>query len=204
MPVISVAISVVLAALLFAEGPSRADGWWRRVAFLTLGGLALLLIVRGGIDTRDVLRAPSVFDVIQGACVLVVAADLAGLPLPIARRLGIGLHSREWEFDTRLYALIQEANRAVEEVNTGRVAAVQQLPRFVARIRSLRAPDEDWAAVRDGFALVFEQYADLLARNSEASAWDATLALNHDLTERTELLRARYRDKARRIVGKDV
>ncbi len=199
MAVISVIIYVVLAALLFAEGPSRADGWWRRVAFLALGGLAFLLIARGGIDTRDLLRAPSVFDVVVAACVIVVVADFVGLPLPIARRLGIGLHSREWEFDSRLYTLLQEANQAVEEVNTGRVEAIQRLPRIVARVRSLRAPDEDWAAVRDGFALVFEQYAELLARNSEASAWEGTLALNHDLTERTDAL-PRH---GSRILGRD-
>jgi hypothetical protein len=48
-------------------------------------------------------------DVILVIVAAVIAVDLVGLPLPIARRLHLGLRSREWEFHRRLYTLTEEA-----------------------------------------------------------------------------------------------
>lgn len=202
MPIGSTVIYLVLAGLALAEGWSRGDGRWRRIAFLASGGLVLLVILRGGVDTESLLTDPPVFDLVLVLAATLIAVDLLGLPLPVARRLRHGLHSREWGFDRRLFALTDDARRVVQAEVLDTARAERELPAIIARIAALRAPDEDWAAVRDGWASAWQSYLDLLGAPPDAAAWEEALARQADLIDRTELLRIRYRADASRILGK--
>ena len=201
VPIGSASIYLVLAGLAFAEGPLRGNGWWRRIAFLALGGLVLSVIIQGGIDTESLFHDPPVIDLVVVLAAMVIAVDLVGLPTPVARRLGLGLHSREWEFDRRLSALNNDARRAVQDTASDTRRPERELPPIIARIATLHAPDDDWAAVRDGWATAWQRYLGLLGQPPGA-AWEEALALQDHLIERTELLRVRYRSDASRILGK--
>jgi hypothetical protein len=202
VPIGSTALYLVLAGLAYAEGSSRGDARWRRIAFLALGGLVLLVILRGGIDTESLLNDPPAFDLVLVLAATVIAVDVLGLPLPLARRLRLGLHSREWEFDRRLFALTNDARRTVQDEASDTARPERELPSIIARIGALRAPDEDWAAVRDGWASAWQRYLDLLGAPPDAAAWEEALARQQHLIDRTELLRMRYRSDASRILGK--
>jgi hypothetical protein len=201
MPVGSVLILLALVGLAFAEGRSRAEGRWQRLGVLLLGGLALVMVLRGGVDTQTLLGTP-VLDLLVLMAALLIAVDLIGLPLPIARRLHLGFHNREWEFDRRLYALTQEARRAVDDLRPDGGHLTRQLPTIITRMSALRAPDQDWAAVRDGWVTAWERYLNLLSIPTDPAALEEALALQRELIERTDLLRIRYRTNASRLLGK--
>ena len=202
MPIGSLAIYLAMAGLAFAEGPSRGQGWWRRIAVLILGGVVVSLVIESGFNTHTLFHSPPVLDGIAGATAVVIAVDVIGLPLPVARRLHLGLHRREWEFDRRLSALAQQARRVVEHPALAGGPPERELATIIARISTLRAPDEDWALVRDGWAKVWQRHLDLLSKPAGAAAREEALARQRDLLERTELLRVRYRTDASRILGK--
>jgi hypothetical protein len=202
VPIGSATIYLVLASLAFAEGPSRGTRRWRRIAFIALGGLVLSVILQNGIDTESLFNDPPLIDLVAVLAAMVIAIDLLGLPLPVARRLRLGLHSREWEFDRRLAALNNDARRAVQDAASDIGRQERELPPIIARIAALRAPDEDWAAVRDGWASAWQRWLDLLGEPRGAAAWEEALAHQDHLIERTELLRVRYRSDASRILGK--
>jgi hypothetical protein len=203
MPIGSVLILLALAGLAFAEGRSRAEGRWRKLAILLLGGLALVIVLRGGVDTRTLLGTP-LLDALTLVAGLLVAVDLIGLPLPIARRLHLGLHDREWEFDRRLHALTQEARLAVDDPRPDGGRLARQLPTIIIRMSALRAPNPDWAAVRDGWVAAWERYLNVLSMPPDPEALEDALALQRELIERTELLRLRYRTNASRLLGRDL
>ena len=52
MPIGSLAIYLAMAGLAFAEGPSRGQGWWRRIAVLILGGVVVSLVIESGFNTH--------------------------------------------------------------------------------------------------------------------------------------------------------
>jgi hypothetical protein len=100
--------------------------------------------------------------------------------------------------------LTQEARRTVEAPRADRELTARRLPAIIGKISALRAPDQDWATVRDGWVAAWEQYLKLLSSGSDLGAMEEALALQRDLIERTELLRLRYRTNASRVVGKDL
>jgi hypothetical protein len=201
MPIGSVLILLVLAVLAFAEGRSRADGRWRRLAVLLLAGLLLVVVLRGGVDTRTLLGTP-VLDLLVLTAAVLIAVDLIGLPLPIGRRLHLGLHDREWEFDRRLYALTQKARLAVDNPRSDGRRLARELPTIIVQMSALRAPNQDWAAVRDGWVRAWDRYLTLLSQPPDPAAMKEALALQRELIERTELLRLRDRTNASRLIGK--
>ena len=87
MPIGSLAIYLAMAGLAFAEGPSRGQGWWRRIAVLILGGVVVSLVIESGFNTHTLFHSPPVLDGIAGATAVVIAVDVIGLPQPVARRL---------------------------------------------------------------------------------------------------------------------
>ncbi len=202
MPIGSVVICLAIAGLAFAEGRSRAADQWRWLGILTLGGLAVVVIVRGGVVTWTLFGQPLVFDVVLAVYAVLMAVDLIGLPLPVAGRLHLGLHSREWEFHRRLYALTEEARRAAEGPGRSGGHEPSHLREIIARMRALRAPNQDWADLRDGWATAWERYQTSRAEPAEAATREEYLALNESLIEQTNVLSARYRSDAARIRGK--
>jgi hypothetical protein len=202
VPIGSVVICLAIAGLAFAESRSRAAREWRWLAIVTLSGLVVVGFVRGGVVTWTLFGQPLVFDMVFALGAVLMAVDVIGLPLPVARRLHLGLHSREWEFHRRLFALTEDARRAADGPGTSGGHEPNNLPEIIARIRALRAPDQDWADLRDGWASMWERYHSSGAEPIGASTLEEYLALNESLIERTNALSARYRSDAARIHGK--
>jgi hypothetical protein len=196
MAIGSALITIALAIAAFSEGRLRADRSWIVIG-VGLAAPVVFVAVVSGIDTTLLFGDPPVLDVVAGALTLLLAADSVGLPFPIARRLRIGLRSAGWQFDRRLYALIEAARHAIEEPASRRDRGQRELPAIARRIRALRAPDREWETVRDGWAQAWERYAERLAEPQVlGAAWDEVLVQQRELVERTEALRARYRAEA--------
>ena len=203
MPIGSVVICLAIAGLAFAESRSRAAGEWRWLAIVTVTGLAVVVFVRGGVVTWTLFGQPLVFDVVLAVGAVLIAVDLIGLPLPVARRLHLGLHSREWEFHRRLYALTEEARRKAEvDPGESRGQEPSQLPEIISRIRGLRASNQDWADLRDAWATAWERYVALRSEPADGSAREEYLAFSQELIEQTDRLSARYALDAARIRDK--
>ena len=202
VPIGSVVVCLAIAGLAFAESRSRAAGEWRLLAVVTLGALAVLVFERGGVVTSTLFGQPLVVDMVLAAGAVLIAVDLIGLPLPVARRLRLGLHSREWEFHRRLFALTEEARRAVDGSGGSGGPEPSDLPKIIARTRALRAPSQEWADLRDGWASIWERYHTARAAPADASTLEEYLALNESLIEQTHVLIARYRSDAARIQNK--
>lgn len=203
VPIGSVVVCLVIAGLALAESRSRAAREWRWVALVALVGLAIVVFVRGGVDTSRLIGKPLVLDLILAALGLLIAIDLIGLPLPLARRLRLGLHSREWEFHRRLYALTEEARRSAHDPDGTDGDKRSDLPDIIARMRSLRAPNQDWAELRDAWALLWERY-----HAAHMAPFDDLIRMEYidttdELVEQTNRLSARYRADSARIVDKD-
>jgi hypothetical protein len=201
VPIGSVAIYLAIAGLALAQGPRRGATWGRRLALVVIGALALAVALRGGIDAQTLLNDPPFFDLFAVLAAILLAADLSGLPLPIAQRLRLGLRSREWEFDRRLTALTNEARRSVDRASVE--VRRRELPGIIVRMAALRAPDDDWAALRDEWAAAWQRYLDALTDDGNPTSSADALRHHEYLIQQTKLLRARYRTEASRILGKD-
>ena len=203
MPLGSVASLLALAGLAFAESRSHADREWRWLAVVALVYLAVTVVFRGGVVTEPLFGQGVVFDLAAASWAVLMAVDLIGLPLHLARRLHLGLRSREWEFHRRLFALTEKARRVVESPSANVDNGKRELLEIAARMRALKAPNEDWADLRDHWASMWEWYVADRDEDVEPRTREEYLASNAALIERTTVLSARYRADAARILGRD-
>lgn len=158
---------VVLAALsvgLIAYGRRSLDRFWSIGGFVILTTLSAVAI-RDGVDSH-LLRGPNDALVLAAESIFAIffLAEGLGLPRAVATRVGLGLHSRELEFDWHLARdRSRFFDRVKQEFSTG--APPDRAPRDararLARIQDLRAPDPDWAALRDELLTLDERYLDL-------------------------------------------
>jgi hypothetical protein len=134
-----------------------------------------------------------------------LVADAIGLPEPLGRRLHIGLHSREWEFDRALYANIRKLDRLIDEYprpptmdayKAWQSVVATSGPRLVARMRHLNPPDESWRLVANGYADLYEGIIDRIVSGRPADD-ELVKLVGDELLARRENLRRRYRDDAR-------
>lgn len=90
--------------LVFGVWAARRRGrrWYLVLALAALLGLGLQLLLFWPRLSQPKL---DFFDLLGAVLVVFLAADARGLPSPLARRLRIGLYSREWEYDRHLTAL---------------------------------------------------------------------------------------------------
>jgi hypothetical protein len=136
---------------------------------------------------------------------VVVAAEAFGLPSPIARRIGIGLRSREFEYDRTLSDLLLPLNELIEhEPPRDRAEArsawqaqlVRDGGRRLLRLERLRAPDDEWAALTASYALIYATLLRLHAGQSRPAERNDVAEMVRATTSERERLRAKYRSEA--------
>jgi hypothetical protein len=203
-------VTIVGAGLLGTLAVFGAVAYRRRddKQYLIVCGVGVIGFVIGALAWFGG-RAKTVgpFDLVLAACLFVVVAEAVGLPAPLAKRLGVGFRSREWEYDralARVIARIQELSRLPAQ---GGCPGPRSEPRthddqrrLIARLRALRAPDERWRQLTDAYADAYEAWFEIV----EASAFDrlgdleATIRALHAERER---LRAEGRARAAAILA---
>lgn len=199
MPVGSLAVLLAVAGLAFVDGWQRRSPEWRWLALIVLVGALVNVLIRRGIDTHSLFNRPPIFDVLAVLVLLVMTAHVVGPRLPIARRLGWSLHSAEWEFDGRLFRLNEQARAVVKDPQADAAGVRTDVSVIMQKIASLRPPDQDWALIRDGWVEAWRAYLAIVSGPPGGRSWDDALALQRDLIERTEHLRARYRGHISRV-----
>lgn len=171
---------------------------------LALAALASLLLA------FDVLRYPQttlqvgLFDVVLLFVVIAMIAHVQGLPISIARRLRIGLRSREWEFDRRLHIYREQldtelssypSSRDWSEYGRWKRRTLSRGGKLLSGMRSLGPPDESWAHLRDGYV---DLYDEILGRINVDDPPDDTYTMvrGTELKNEAAALRIQYRQAA--------
>lgn len=204
-------LSVVLVLVSIGCGyitARRRSEWVYLLAGMLGEGLLLVMAGREGFSPSLTPVLPLDAGLAAIACLL--AAQAFGLPLPLARRLGLGLRSREWEYDGRLFAVLGEFNRLLEAYpgkddaqanqHWGRTV-LDRGPALVVRLRKMPVPNPAWGELTREYADLYE----LILRNlSEGERPERRAMIDEQgraLQDRREALRREYRQTAKRILS---
>jgi hypothetical protein len=196
-------VSVIAAAI----GYRRTGAKLLAVLAAVAVGLLLLDIAR----FRTVHVQVDVLDVILIAIAIGVVVHVQGLPYPVARRVGIGWRSREWEFDRGLHICREQLDKVLlahpssadwAVYRRWQTDALRTGLRVVKKMESLSPPDDAWAHLRDDYVDLYKQILSLLA-NDEPPDDEYTTIRGTELRRRADALRLRYREAARAARGID-
>lgn len=198
---------VALAILGVLASTRRGDRYYLVLAALGAVGAAITVVrsMEGGVAFIGL------FDLPAALVVFVVAAEALGLPAPVAKRLGVGFRSRAWEYDralARVVSPLYEPLFGESPPDPGRDAAapvrerrVRDGRRQVARLRALRAPDEDWRSLTNRYADAYEAVLEAVASasaSSDRAELERRILLLHRERDR---LRAKYRAEAAQLLA---
>lgn len=199
MPIGNAVAVVVMGLAMVAFGRSRHDRDWLFGGVAVLVGAGAALALRG-VDARLIGGTTSSLLTLSALLfALFFGAEAFGLPSPIATRLGIGLISRSWQFNYRLW---EERKAFIAALGVAqrdpmhRARAIERAEGRLRRIHQLRPPDPDWAALRDELVTRDETF---LAFVRSATSTDEVVALQAEyspLLARWDELRERYRAEA--------
>jgi hypothetical protein len=195
MSLLGFACAAALVPLGLAAAWRRANWRYGLASLAAVAGLAANVL--GGKFPSS--SGPALLDIPLILAAFVLAAEAIGLPDPVGRRLGFGLHSPEWEFDRRLVAAIGRFNQDLERAQrsadgSNRRQATSQASLSIKRIRELRAPDEDWQSLAELYA----QICDLKLQHLTAHHPDAEREIDSKqgiAARRHENLRSLYRER---------
>jgi hypothetical protein len=176
----------------------RRDRYWALLALLSVGGL-VLIFGTGRAQARVTLGPFEVAGLLLAAA---AAAEAFGLPDPIAQRLGIGLRSREWEFDRSISDVLQSLNDLIDrepphEDLGARAAWVRQLRRVgerrLSRLARLHPPDDRWAMLAGDYSQIYRKLIELHSGEEDHEAADRVAVRIRRATAQRDQLRAAYR-----------
>jgi len=186
-------------------GFRRRRGWPFAVAAI-VAGVALL---------RDLVQLPEVswrigiLDIVLAGLVAVLVADVKGLPLSIARRVGLGFRSREWEFDDQLHRYKEALDRilmsyphsaAWPEYVSWKLDALRRVSPTLRRMTAMRAPDVEWDRLRDDYVALYEGIFANIAHDEPADNVHI-LRVGQEIKERADRLRVEYRASAHALIA---
>lgn len=208
----SLITALLLAALTLTAGVAyrrRGDRWYAGLAMVA--GLGLLIFTaRARVTGIHPTVSVGLLDIAALVVLVVVAAEAFGLPMVLAKRLGFGLRSRDWEFDRQLRSLLRPLNEVLQShpspenrvaYDTWRRDFIRQARRRTARLRRLHPPSEQWASVAAAYADIYDAIADLY-RTGDSPEKRAIIKTRTTAVDRErELLRTAYRAKAATILG---
>ncbi len=205
MSVLSLALLGGFTGLAVLAAKRRGSRPWAAAALFVGAIVALELVVFG---LGPIQSGP--IEVLGALAAAIAAAEAFGLPRPLARRLRIGLRSREWEFDGRLKRLVdgfddlireypgpEDQDRAWRWANR----VLERGARIVSKIRTLRAPNAAWQELATGYADMFDSALESMRDGGGISRREAIERVRTDLERRREELRQAYRDEARVIMS---
>ena len=149
-------------------------------------------------------------DLALAVVVAVVAAEAIGLPEPVAKRLGVGLRSREWEYDRALARLLRPLNEVLAqapadtrdpEFEGWRERFLRNGRERLDQLRRHHAPDPEWAALARSYADIYGEIVERISRDP-SPVWPARLTAAVDAAdEERRRLRAKYRDEAAAVLA---
>lgn len=178
----------------------------RRHAYVAVAA-ALVLLAGVLVPQLSLFRLEvRTLDAVLAVAAGVFLVDIVGLPRPLARRLGLGLYSREWRYDGDLVRLFAPLNDRLEMEppmtegelhDSWRLATLQEGGATLRRASRLRAPDGDWAALTDRYMETYASILDIVAHGDPGGRRAAVAAANEQLNDTRERLRSRYRTEGR-------
>lgn len=195
LTIVGLALIAVFSWIAFTR---RRDRYWALLALLSVAGLALIFGT-GRAQARVTLGPFEVAGLVLAA---VAAAEALGLPDPIAQRLGIGLRSREWEFDRSISDVLQSLNDLIDrepphEDLGARAAWVRQLRRVgerrLSRLARLHPPDDRWAMLAGDYSQIYRKLIELHSGEEDHEAADGVAVRIGRATAQRDQLRAAYR-----------
>jgi hypothetical protein len=196
---------VLCLVIVGAVGFRRRRGWPFAVAAL----IAALLLVKGLVQLPSVSWRLGVLDVALAGLIVLLAADVQGLPPSIAHRVRFGYRSHEWEFDDRLHLHKEALDRILTSYPDGEDWATytswkaRAIPRGLStlrRMRAMNAPDANWQSVRDDYVALYEGILAGIAHDQPPDN-KYTLRVGQEIKERADSLRVEYRASARALMG---
>ena len=122
-------------------------------------------------------------------------------PVRLARIMRLRQRDPEWEFDGLLFRLLESFNDAAGRAVSARdpVERRRSLERArdcVQRLRTVRAPTEDWARLAREYAALSESRLNAYEEGVEADGAQQLNALGDSLSKRWQNLRREYRQRA--------
>ena len=188
---------------------------WRRrdePRFILVMGFAVIVaIVEIATNPAGLLWTFGLTEGLLFALAAIQTLDLIGLPPSIARRVRIGLRSKEWEFDRQLHQQKKLMDKAIarypsdatwESYNQWKSGFAAAGDRALRRMRALKPPDAEWGDLRSGYV---ELYEEILSRvvDDEPPDEAAIITRGAQLRDRGDALRARYRAAAQALLRGD-
>jgi len=187
----------------------RTGEWLHPLTILLAEGFLLGTARREGFSPSlvPVLPLDAGLAVIAG----LLGAQAVGLPLPLARRLGFGLRSREWEYDRSLFDILDGFNRLLEAYPGKENAQANQRwgrtvldrgPALVVRLRRMRAPNPAWDELTQAYADLYELILMNLREGEDPERRAMIDRQGWVLKDRREALRRAYREVANRTMSR--
>lgn len=204
----SIITAMLLGGLAFASAlifRTRGDRHWAAIGAISVASLALLLILNG----LYVSTAVDVGDLLLLVIGLVAAAEAFGLPRSLAARLGIGLRSRDWEFDRKLSDLLRplepvlhgrEPETRDEAFGNRRSAVIVDWRTTLTALAHLKPPDDRWRALTSTYATILRARLDAIQGDPSGTAPPSIVQMTEAADIERERLRASYRAEADRLV----
>lgn len=173
-------------------------------------------VVGAGALALDVAKLPSVgvqLGVLEMALAVVavtIVIYVQGLPPRIARHVGIGRRSREWEFDRRLHTYQDKLDTALLGYPSTRdwphyrrwqANVLRDGRMLMGKMKGLTAPNDAWAGVRDDYIDLYSGILALIAHD-ELPDDDYTAQRGLELRQRADILRLKYRASADALTGR--
>lgn len=199
-------LAFCFTCLALGAARRRRQPWYAMLAGLTTLGI-VFAVLTGRLALGRWTPDPLDLAVVLGG--LFFAAEFFGLPTPVARRLGIGLRSRQWEFDVAMYDIVKgfadllsayPGPELVADDQAWRRRALCEGHRLVARLNRLHPPDEGWAQLRDGYRVLYQAILADLASADHARRSEEFGIRAKEIEKRHAELRQRYRAEAAAIL----
>lgn len=170
-------------------------------------GLIAIVLYRG---PRIWEWPATIFDALLAVVIGVLILDGIGLPTGLARRTGVGLRSKAWEYDVALTNRLSPLNDRLEsapshlDINAYERWAAETADfgrQTLGRVRRMRAPDRAWEDLTRRYVSIYERYISALEGRM---ASNATFDPNDHVavTRIREELRKKYRAEAAAILDR--
>lgn len=179
----------------------------RRPWYAVVGVLATVVLTGGLLVPSLSLYAVEIrpFDLAVALAAIVLIIDVVGLPRPIAARIGLGLHSREWAFDGSLVRCFGPLNHQLSlepplESEPAHSAWRRETLRVGEHVLNdasrLRPPEEAWADLTRRYVQVYHLILDAVRSGDDGSIALTVSRMNEAVDKEREALRSRYRSDA--------
>lgn len=209
MSPITGALLAALALLSAMAYRRRRERFWAALALISGGGVSLLLIRSGVSGTTTT----TIEDVLLLAVNVIVAAEVIGLPAGLAARTGIGLRSREWEFDQTLTKLLKPLDRNLNERPAGgapailiewRARVLRDGRMRMRRLSQLRPPNQQWSKLTGTYANIYSAHLDAIERDYQSDVSASVAQMTQWANAEQARLRAAYRAESERVIQRSL